>query len=99
MFYDTLFCPADTLKKFYYPNAFLRLAADYQPYQALYQQIMVAIEPMVHLPFDLSIDFESRAAAEIVESPENKGSMIESHSLTVPPHTEASIEKSSENVS
>ncbi len=60
----------DTLRKFYYPNAFLRLAADYQPYQALYQQILVTLEPMVHLPFDLSIDFESRQALERAKSVE-----------------------------
>ncbi len=60
---------ADTLRKFYYPNAFLRLAADYPQFSGLYQQILVTLEPMVHLPFDLSIDFESRqASVESVES-------------------------------
>ncbi len=41
----------------------MRLAADYPQYSALYHEMLVTLEPMVHLPFDLSIDFESRQAS------------------------------------
>lgn len=68
-FLEALPTQTNTLKKFYYPNAFLRLAANHPPYQALYQQMLVTLEPMVHLPFDLSIDFEARQAMERARQP------------------------------
>ncbi len=41
------------------------------PYQQLYQEMQLTLEPMAYLPFDLSIDFEIRQAAKagIVASP------------------------------
>ena len=34
------------------------------PYQQLYEEMLLTLEPMTYLPFDLSIDFEIRQAAQ-----------------------------------
>ena len=48
------------LRKYYLPHSFLVLAADNPPFQRLYQQMLLDLEPMAHLPFDLSINFEAK---------------------------------------
>ena len=37
-----------------------------ESYQNLYQEMLLTLEPMVYLPFDLSIDFESRQVMNAV---------------------------------
>ncbi len=75
------------------------MAADYQPYQVLYQQILVAIEPMVHLPFDLSIDFESRVAAEKLGGVAGSEQDVETKHVTSSPSNDTRTEASVNTVS
>ena len=52
--------PTDTLHKYYLPFGFLPLASKVEAFSQLYQQVLLTLEPIAHLPFDLSIDFESK---------------------------------------
>ena len=40
------------------------MASESEPFAQLYQQMLLTLEPMLHLPFDLSIDFEARQEKE-----------------------------------
>ena len=59
---DHNFHLAGVLKKYYLPSAFLYLTSEGNPYRQLYQEMLLTLEPMAYLPFDLSIDFEIRQA-------------------------------------
>ena len=50
------------LRKYYLPSSLLSLAADDASFRGLYQEMLLTLEPMIYLPFDLSIDFELRQA-------------------------------------
>lgn len=52
------------LRKYYLPTSFLRLVSESEPFTKLYQQMLLTLEPMLHLPFDLSIDFEAKQEEE-----------------------------------
>ena len=54
---------AGVLRKYYLPSSFLSLTADEAAFQNLYQEMLLTLEPMTYLPFDLSIDFELRHQA------------------------------------
>ena len=40
------------------------MASESEPFAQHYQQMLLTLEPMLHLPFDLSIDFETRQEKE-----------------------------------
>ena len=88
---------ADVLKKYYLPNSFLRLASESQPFAQLYHQMLLALEPMLHLPFDLSIDFESRqeeeARLQIARQHQERSRVSAS---PIPPKTQSSSPEGSE---
>ena len=56
--------PAGILRKYYLPTSFLRLVSESELFAKLYQQMLLTLEPMLHLPFDLSIDFEAKQEEE-----------------------------------
>ena len=52
------------LRKYYLPTSFLHLVSESEQFTKLYQQMLLTLEPMLHLPFDLSIDFEAKQEEE-----------------------------------
>ena len=54
----------DVLRKYYLPTSFLHLVSESEQFTKLYQQMLLTLEPMLHLPFDLSIDFEAKQEEE-----------------------------------
>ena len=78
------------LRKYYLPNSFLCLVSESEPFTKLYQQMLLTLEPMLHLPFDLSIDFEAKQEEEArlqVARQQQERSRLSASPMPPPPRT------------
>ena len=56
----------DTLNRHYQPTSFLVLVSENEEYARLFNELLVILEPLIHLPFSFSIDFELRQVGNVL---------------------------------
>ena len=54
----------DTLTRHFQPTAFLMLVSESEEYGKLFNELLVILEPLMHIPFSFSLDFELRQVHE-----------------------------------
>ena len=55
----------DTLNRHYQPTSLLVLVSENEEYARLFNELLVILEPLIHLPFSFSIDFELRQVGNV----------------------------------
>ena len=56
----------DTLNRHYQPTSFPVLVSENEEYTRLLNELLVILEPLIHLPFSFSIDFELRQVGNVL---------------------------------
>ncbi len=77
--HNPITCSLDTIKKHYSPDSLLYLAsiAGDPTYDKLYDEIILSLQPLPFIPFQLSLSFEVQTPSEL--------SVVGSHSRSVSP--------------
>ena len=59
--------PPSLTDRHYQPTSFLVLVSENEEYTRLFNELLVILEPLIHLPFSFSIDFELRQVGNVWE--------------------------------